>query len=262
MHEEEGEGVDACPGPKGSISVECLRRREAGCGGRGGGGAPVCVGASWAFRSAGRGRCVEAVSTACLPPAADACDEAANPQPQPEEEVEGDRRAHHLLDVGADDGDLHHGVHDVGEPSWIVLSDRLREVLAGDDAQPRRHLLQDESHHRRPPQHPRQPQPSVRALLQIALEVARVEVGQGHQPAGAGEAPQLAPGEGERDALPPLPLVLLLLAVRLVVDLHLRVALPVVGVRTVLEHYARQQATPRPPVHEAIHAAVSRLAAC
>jgi hypothetical protein len=53
--------------------------------------------------------------------------------------------------------------------------------------------LQDEPHESGPEQDPHERKVGVRALLQVALQVAGIEVREGHQPAGTGElrrAPQ------------------------------------------------------------------------
>ena len=43
-----------------------------------------------------------------------------------------------------------------------------------------RHLLQHEACHRRPPQHPHEGEPRVGPLLQIVLQIARIEVREAH----------------------------------------------------------------------------------
>eukprot|EP00962_Isochrysis_galbana_P005206 scaffold1419_cov95-Isochrysis_galbana.AAC.3 len=84
------------------------------------------------------------------------CDDASRPHGDGlvAEQVQRDGRPHHLLDVRADDGNLHHRVDGVVEPARVVLSHQLGQVAAGDDSDARRHLLQKQTHHRRPPQHP------------------------------------------------------------------------------------------------------------
>ncbi len=146
----------------------------------------------------------------------DAREQAARPQRPPEEQLERDRRAHHLLDVAARHRQLHHEVDAERDPPRVAVAHALGQVAAGDEAQPRAALLQNEADHGAPPEHPYLRRPRRRALLQIRLEVARVEVGEAHQPARPCEAPQLSPAEAEDERRRPGSLAVVVDAVRVV----------------------------------------------
>ena len=112
-------------------------------------------------------------------------DERAGPERQAEEEAERHRRAEHLLQVGAHHRDLHVEVEGPRHPHRVRLAHGLGEVAPGDDAVPRRELLQHQRHDGRPEHHPRLRERRVRAELQVGLEVARVDVRERHEEAGA-----------------------------------------------------------------------------
>ena len=113
------------------------------------------------------------------------------------DQIESDACAHYLLDVSTNDCQLHLHVDRVADPSRVLGTHGLREVPSRHQSEPSRHLLEHKTHDRRPPQDPHDLIASVRSLLQVALEVARIQVGQRHEPTRPGKSPQLAPGEAK-----------------------------------------------------------------
>ena len=71
----------------------------------------------------------------------------------------------------------------------------LRQVPPRDHPDPGGEALHQQAHHRRDHQHPQQLELGPRARGEVRLDVARVQVRDGHEEAGAREGPQLPEAE-------------------------------------------------------------------
>ena len=133
----------------------------------------------------------------------DARDQAAHPHGDclVAQEVDCHTCANDLLNIGGDDSELHVGVYHIVEPARVFGAYSLCEIAARHYAQSRAHLLQDESHEGRPKEDPHESDAGVCALAQIALEIARVEVREAHEPSRPRKAPELPPRQPEAQRL-------------------------------------------------------------
>lgn len=112
------------------------------------------------------------------------------------EHVNGDGGANDLLHVRADDRHLGHDPKEDARQSGVATVAQLRQVLPRDDAQSGGENLHQQAEDGGGEQHPQQLVVGHHARLQVRLNVARVEVGDGHQEAGPGEGPQATPAKG------------------------------------------------------------------
>jgi hypothetical protein len=121
--------------------------------------------------------------------------DAADPEGPSKQELEGDRAAHHLLDVRADDSELG---HDPEHPSPVpceLEAAQLGQVEPSHDPEPCGEDLNDEPEHVAHEQQPQQRVARVRARLQVGLDIAGIEVGKAHQPARASVLHEEPPAE-------------------------------------------------------------------
>ena len=81
----------------------------------------------------------------------------------------------------------------------VVLVTELGQVPPGDQPDPGGEALHQQSHHGGDHEHPQQPELGPRARGEVRLDVARVQVRDGHEEAGAREGPQLPETEPGRE---------------------------------------------------------------
>ena len=121
-------------------------------------------------------------------------DQRAADQRNAEEQLQRDGRADHLGQVAGDDRRLAgEPEHQIDRPR-VVVAAGLREIAAGDDAEPRGERLQQDRHQVRQQDDGEQRVAELRAAGDVGRPVARVHVADRDHVAG--------PGEGEHPAKP------------------------------------------------------------
>jgi hypothetical protein len=107
----------------------------------------------------------------------DGGDQAGGERRDAEQQVERDRRADELGEVGGDGDDLGLDPEAEGHGPLEVLAAQLGQVAAGGDADLRRQVLHEHRHEVRGDDDPRQQEAVLRAAGDVRREVARVDVG-------------------------------------------------------------------------------------
>ncbi len=129
-------------------------------------------------------------------------DDDAELEWHPEQEIEADRRSHHLGDVGGDDGDLGEKPEHRRDGPREGIAAGLGEVAAGTDGEPGAERLQDDCHDVGEERHEQQRIAELGAAGDRGRPIARVHIADGDKIAGAdkgdGPPPQAA-GRGNAD---------------------------------------------------------------
>ena len=128
-------------------------------------------------------------------------DQHAQFQRDAEEQVEADRRPHHLGDIGGDDRYFGEQPEHEGDGTRIGIAAGLRQVTAGADRKARTQGLQDDGHDVRHQRHRQQRIAELGPTRDGRRPVARIHVADGHQIAGADEGHGPAEGRAVRRQL-------------------------------------------------------------
>mmetsp|Transcript_36092 Transcript_36092/g.107880 ORF Transcript_36092/g.107880 Transcript_36092/m.107880 type:complete len:269 (+) Transcript_36092:1003-1809(+) len=113
----------------------------------------------------------------------DTGDQRAHPQGPAEKDLQGNGSANNLLDVGAYDCDLCHYPDGPRGRFRVVHPTSLCQVLARDRAQARSEDLEHQAREGAQEEDPDERVPGIGPILQVALKITRVQVGQAHEPA-------------------------------------------------------------------------------
>ena len=110
-----------------------------------------------------------------------------------EEQVQGDSAAKHFGQIACPDCQFAQEPVRPACPGGIPVAATLREVFAGDHAQPRANHLHEDRHQAGKPDHPEQAELKLSAGLQVSAPVAGIHVTDADQNGGADEGAPLFP---------------------------------------------------------------------
>ena len=114
------------------------------------------------------------------------------------EQMNGDSAAKHFGQVTRGNRNFARQPIRQSGPAGVVVAACLGQVLAGDDAQPRRTDLHEDGHQARQRHHPEKSVAVLGAGLEVGRPVAGVHVADADEEGRAGEGPTLAPKTGGR----------------------------------------------------------------
>ena len=117
-----------------------------------------------------------------------------------EQQLERDRRADQLGKVAGDDGELAEQPEEHPGRGAVALAAGLREIEAGDDAEPRRQALQEHRHEVGEHDDGEQPVAEGRSAGNAGRPVAGIHVAHGDEVTRAREGEELAPERSNRNA--------------------------------------------------------------